>query len=238
MRTIPMMLAALLLGGALLGPGTAAAKEPEPVPPKPPTPEEIRQLVRQLGDDSFSVRELADDELRAVGPPAVPALREGLKSPDPEVRRRARAILESIHLSVANLIEALKDDNPEVRKDAAQRLEHYGPEKARAAVPALAAAVKDKDEAVRDAVVEALMGLDPDNKALADAAPARAHVNGKYAKLLRRLKVPQDRQTYQDFSDYGTYPATAEYAGYKDIPQGYWVYVYPYWYIWGEQKGQ
>jgi hypothetical protein len=236
MRTTSMTLAALLLGGALLGPGPLAAKEPEPVPQKTTNAEEIQQLVRRLGDDSFSARELADDQLRAVGPPAVPALRQALKNPDPEVRRRVRTILESIHLSVANLIEALKDDNPEVRKDAAQRLQHYGPEKARAAVPALAAAVKDRDEGVRDAVVEALMTLDPDNKALADAAPARAHVNGKYAKLLRRLKVPQDRQTYQDFNDYGTYPATAEYAGYKDIPAGYWVYVYPYWYIWAEQK--
>jgi hypothetical protein len=238
MRTTLIVLGALLLGGALFGPGRAAAREPEPGPQKTPSAEEIQQLVRRLGDDSFSVRELADDELRAVGPPAVSALRQALRSPDPEVRRRVRAILESIRLSAANLIEALKDDNAEVRKDAAQRLQHFEPEKARPALPALAAALQDKDEGVRDAVIEALMTLDPDNKALAEVAPARAHVNGKYAKLLRRLKVPQDRQTYNDFADYGTYPAIAEYGGYKDIPQGYWVYVYPYWYIWGEQKRQ
>src|SRR5689334_25285976 len=87
MRTTLIVLGALLLGGALFGPGRAAAREPEPAPQKAPSAEEIQQLVRQLGDDSFSVRELADDELRAVGPPAVPALRQALRSPDPEVRR-------------------------------------------------------------------------------------------------------------------------------------------------------
>jgi HEAT repeat protein len=231
MRTLQALVAAGLLGGVLLAPTQAEAQQP-------PSATEINKLVRQLGDDSFSVRELADDALREIGLPALPALRQALRSPDPEVRRRARGILESVRLSVLNLIEALGDDNAEVRKDAAQRLQHLDPAKVRPALPALAAAVTDKEETVREAAIEALMTLDPDNKALADAAPARAHVNGKYAKLLRRLKVPQDRQTYNDFSDYGIFPAIAEYGGYKDVPQGYWVYVYPYWYIWGEQKGQ
>ena len=29
---------------------------------------------------------------------------------------------------------------------------------------------------------------------------------------------------------------TEAYAGYRDLPTGYWVYVYPNWYIWGETK--
>jgi HEAT repeat protein len=238
MRTIVMMLGAGLLGAVLLGPRPAVAQQRETTPQSTPAAEEIQKLVQQLGDDSFNVRELADDALREIGRPALPALRQALRSPDPEVRRRVRGILESVRLSVENLIDGLKDESEEVRKDAAQRLVRLGPDKARAAVPALAAALKDKDEAVRDAVIGALMAIDPDNKALADVAPAQAHVNGKYAKLLRRLKVPQDRAIYQDFSDYGTFPAIAEYGGYKDIPQGYWVYVYPYWYIWAEQKRQ
>jgi HEAT repeat protein len=196
--------------------------------------EEAKKLVGQLGDDAFGVREAAAKRLAEIGRPAVPALREGLKSDDPEIRLRARRILDAIKSSVANLIEDLKDKDPAVRKEAAQELETMGAA-AKEAVPALVAAVKDKDEDTRDAVIMALLAIDPDNKALTDAAPAKARVNGKYAKLLRRLKVPQDRQTYMDFNDYGQYPAT-DYAGYTKIPEGYWVYVYPYWYIWGEMK--
>jgi serine/threonine protein kinase len=77
----------------------------------------------------------------------------------------------------------------------------------------------------------------PARKALADTAPAKASVNGKYRKLLRRIKVEQDRAAYGEFSDYGHYTGTI-YAGYSDLPVGYWVYVYPYWYIWGDMKGQ
>jgi hypothetical protein len=58
-------------------------------------------------------------------------------------------------------------------------------------------------------------------------------VHGKYSTLLRKLKVDQDRAAYSDFNDYGYYPAT-DYAGYTGIPAGYWVYVYPYWYVWAD----
>jgi len=33
----------------------------------------------------------------------------------------------------------------------------------------------------------------------------------------------------------GLWRAFAEWGSFKDIPEGYWVYVYPYWFIWGEQ---
>jgi hypothetical protein len=81
----------------------------------------------------------------------------------------------------------------------------------------------------------ALLSIDPDNKALADTVVLKASVQGKYSKLLRRIHVPNDKANYTEFNDYGTYPAT-DYAGYQGIPAGYWVYVYPHWYIWGEQK--
>ena len=63
----------------------------------------------------------------------------------------------------------------------------------------------------------------------------KASVNGKYYNLLRVISVPQDRGSYGDFDDYGYYSSTS-YAGYDNIPAGYWVYVYPDWYIWGNQK--
>ena len=70
------------------------------------------------------------------------------------------------------------------------------------------------------------------------AAPAgleeafhKATVNGKYRMLLRQLKVEKDAETYQEFKDLG-YRVMPEYAGFKDLPAGHWVYAAPYWYIW------
>jgi hypothetical protein len=75
-------------------------------------------------------------------------------------------------------------------------------------------------------------GPDPANPRV-ESPVERASVGGKYRKLLREIKVPQDFATYRYFSDYGHYEGT-EWAGYTNLPPGYWVYVYPNWYIWGE----
>lgn len=64
-------------------------------------------------------------------------------------------------------------------------------------------------------------------------ALAKAEVNGKYRNLLTKVAAPDDRGSYTDFRDYGWYAGTS-YKGRRDLPQGYWVYVYPYWYIFGE----
>src|SRR5205823_5569939 len=50
----------------------------------------------QLGASTFDEREEAARQLLHLGPRAVPALREGLKSPDPEVRRRCGALLPAV----------------------------------------------------------------------------------------------------------------------------------------------
>ena len=70
----------------------------------------------------------------------------------------------------------------------------------------------------------------------AEEALTKAKVAGKYRNLLRKLKVEADYLHYSEFNDYGVYPATS-YAGYTEIPRGYWVYVYPHWYVWAE-KGE
>jgi hypothetical protein len=195
---------------------------------------EAHHPVLQLGDDRFEVREKATQELMKLGLEAVPGLRLALEHVDPEVRMRARRVLDAITTSLAYLKDALKDPDPKVRKEAAEILERLA-DKAREAVPALVAALKDKDEEVREAVMMALLAIDPDNKALADTVGLKASVNGKYGKLLRRIHVPQDKASYTAFRDYGQYPA-CDYADYQGLPAGYWVYVYPHWYIWGEQK--
>ncbi len=65
-------------------------------------------------------------------------------------------------------------------------------------------------------------------------ALAKARVDGKYANLLEIFDAEADFDDYGEFSDFGHYPATG-YAGQADLPEGYWVYVYPNWYIWKDK---
>jgi hypothetical protein len=75
-------------------------------------------------------------------------------------------------------------------------------------------------------------GKEPMPKALPlEDALRTARASGKYEMLLRQIKVPNDFDKYQNFRDLGARNDT-EYAGFKDLPAGNWVYVYPYWYIW------
>lgn len=65
--------------------------------------EKIAALIRQLGDDVFTEREAASQQLEAIGVPAFLALRKAAaSSPDLEIRRRAerviRAILPRLHV--------------------------------------------------------------------------------------------------------------------------------------------
>jgi hypothetical protein len=68
----------------------------------------------------------------------------------------------------------------------------------------------------------------------ANPQEVKASVNGKYSQILRIINVPLDKVNYGEFSDYGYYSGT-EWAGYDNLPPGYWVYVSPNWYIWGKQ---
>lgn len=242
MRRNLIQLTAVLVLGVGFTALAAWAAEPESKPStKAPVDEKlkekIKQLVAQLGHEDFAVREEATRQLADIGRPAVHALREALKHSDAEVRMRARRILDRIETSVAHLIEDLKDDDANVRKNACEALERVGPP-AKEAVPVLVEVMtKDKNTEVREAAMMALLAIDPDNKALVDAAPAKARVNGKYTKLLRRIKVEGDKASYGEFSDYGHYTGTS-YAGHSNLPPGYWVYVAPHWYIWGEMKNK
>jgi hypothetical protein len=60
-----------------------------------------------------------------------------------------------------------------------------------------------------------------------------ASANGKYRNLLRQIACPQDLGSYGYFRDYGQFSGTS-WGGHEHLPPGYWVYLYPHWYIWGE----
>jgi HEAT repeat protein len=56
----------------------------------------LAALVRNLGDDHFSVREKASADLAAAGRAAIPLLREAVKEGDLEISRRAEKCLRAI----------------------------------------------------------------------------------------------------------------------------------------------
>src|SRR5687767_8233418 len=58
----------------------------------------------------------------------------------------------------------------------------------------------------------------------------------RYARLLRQIPAPQDQKSYGDYYDYGLWSGTT-YADQKDLPPGFWVYITPNWYIFGEAPG-
>jgi hypothetical protein len=72
-------------------------------------------------------------------------------------------------------------------------------------------------------------------RGVTDACLREASAGGKYCQLLQKICVPGDRATYGAFNDYGSWGGTA-WAGYTNLPPGYWVYVAPDWYIWGQQR--
>lgn len=67
-------------------------------PGDPGTPEHIKatELVKQLGDARFATREAAAKKLLALGPSALPALQDGTKSADEEVRSRCAALIPTV----------------------------------------------------------------------------------------------------------------------------------------------
>jgi Ca-activated chloride channel family protein len=78
-------------------------------------------------------------------------------------------------------------------------------------------------------------GLTPPSKLAPAEARIKATVNNKYRRLLKKIEVPNDLQSFGGFYDYGVWEGTS-YAGHSDLPaNGHWVYVSPHWYIWGEE---
>src|SRR6266481_4563888 len=60
---------------------------------------EIDTLIRQLGDGDYAKREDAAKQLKAVGKPAIPALKDAAETnEDPEVVSRAHALIKRIEV--------------------------------------------------------------------------------------------------------------------------------------------
>ena len=150
------------------GPGLLAYFQQHSTPPD--QQERIHGLIRQLGDDSYKVREKASADVAKLGAAAVPYLRRALNDPDEEIKERAENLTKN----------AEGTDNRAAQSAAAARLiRQRAPDGAAAA---LLAYVPDADsDAVEDEVVAALAVLAVrDGKvdaavvaALKDKSPAR-----------------------------------------------------------------
>jgi len=93
-----------------------------------------------------------------------------------------------------------------------------------------------KGESVSDprlTLHETVAPATPPAEVSANHARIKAAVDGKYRRLLKKIEVRSDVATYGEFKDYGHWDETV-YSGYSDLPAGYWVWVYPNWYIWGD----
>jgi HEAT repeat protein len=165
----------------------------------------IKELVRQLGDDDFKMREEASRQLVMLGPRARPFLQTALKDSDPEIVRRAEDCLERIsrEMSVTALSAA-------VRVLARRSQAEAGNEKIGAAAVLLNYLPSAEDEriaetihqvlpnlAVRDgkaepALVEALKDESPDKRAAAATALAGAHLPDVMPSV-RKLLHDRDR---------------------------------------------
>lgn len=90
MRTIAVAVLALTAIGA------AATAQSAQVASEPSLPERIDQLIEQLGDDEFAVRERAQAELQKIGVEAYDALQGALEHEDIEIAARAQYLVRVI----------------------------------------------------------------------------------------------------------------------------------------------
>jgi hypothetical protein len=173
--------------------------------------DKVKELIRQLGDDQFEVREQAAKDLVAMGKVAVPLLRDAAKSTDPEVARRARFCLQQLGpdngpvnrspalVAAVYLLGLRKPAGAaEVLLNALPGAEEEVTREIRAALYALGQAKGPADEAL----VKALDDKNPVKKAAARAALGKD--DGAYARQPGRrvaipgLKMPMKSITYQD----------------------------------------
>ncbi len=64
--------------------------------------------------------------------------------------------------------------------------------------------------------------------------PQKASVYGKYYSLKQTLTCRSDGATYGNYKDYG-YWSGGNWCGQRG-QSGYWVWVYPKWYVWGHKN--
>jgi len=175
------------------------------------------EILKKMGDESFTVRESAQNELKALGVAVIPILRQNARDPDPEISARCRKCLEDLEKEKASPLSAIAIRMLALRKPAgsAEALLAYMPSaedeiiagEVQAALnavalrdgkpdPALIAALEEKTAARRGAAGEALCHAGPEartrvHKLLADAdSSVRMRVALALASMRDKAAVP------------------------------------------------
>jgi hypothetical protein len=152
-------------------------------------------------------------------------------------------LISPAHLAESrSLRRALAAEPSSIRESALRALTAIDPAAA-PAVPALERTLGHEDPIARQAAATALVHIDPkiDQRlpAVGVILERKARADGRYATLLRRIRVPQDVAAHSFFHDhglrYGPTAAIPEYKGHQDLPPAHWVYVFPYWYLWQDR---
>jgi HEAT repeat protein len=137
------------------------------------TPAEIARLIRRLGSTDFDEREAAVKALEAIGPAALDALDVATADKDPEVRRRADSLLETIEQSLygrpmswngkrlADWRHLLASKKADDRIAATRALGHMAPAADRIVRALLPVVKEDADVAVRLEAIRAVAGFGP-----------------------------------------------------------------------------
>ncbi len=155
----------------------------------------VRALIKSLADETFAAREKATEELIAVGPVALPLLREAARDRDLEVSRRAKQCLQQIgeeanRSTVAAAVRLAAVRRPAGAAEALLNLLPGADEtltgEIKAALYALAQGGKPDE-----ALVRALADRDPARRAAAAAALGKD--GGAYAKEPRRMYARQPK---------------------------------------------
>jgi HEAT repeat protein/beta-lactamase regulating signal transducer with metallopeptidase domain len=131
----------------------------------------------------------AYDGVRKIGDAATPALREGLKDKNRNVRRFAAWALSGnsawAATALPELLAALRDSDPYVRCDAVNTLGSVKP-RPKAYLPALLQRIKDEDSRVRNATIANLGNMGP---AAREAVPALLDVLNNDEPPLRHSAI-------------------------------------------------
>src|SRR5262245_13908089 len=114
-----------MLGALLLSSSVVHSAEPSQ-PSVQPDAARASELVLQLADPRFKVRDAAAREIKKLGRLAKPALLEGMKSKDPEVWSRCTQLLpEVLALDLKARVDAFLADTEGKQKHELPMMERY-----------------------------------------------------------------------------------------------------------------
>jgi hypothetical protein len=153
-------------------------------------------LIKQLGDDSFKVREKASAELLAIGTGALPQLRKVRQHPDPEVQDRVRDCLRVLEdpakqAAAAAAVRVLRARAPEGTVPALLAYGAVASDDVAEEVLAALASLAGKGEKINEAVVKALADPEAGTRALAAAVLGRAGTAEHRKSVQALLKDPE-----------------------------------------------